>query len=108
MGQFTSNLKADLLGTPVRVTTLAPGMAYTHFSRTRFKGDASRADEVYKGMQPLTAQDIANIIVFCVEQPPHVNITHLEVMPTAQAFGPFAVSRYAAAPDGRGGRDGRL
>lgn len=91
--QFSQNLKADLVGTRVRVTTIEPGMVETEFSLVRFKGDASRADATYKGMEPLTAKDIADIVVWSVTRPPHVNINVVEVMPADQAFGPFAVKR---------------
>jgi 3-hydroxy acid dehydrogenase / malonic semialdehyde reductase len=91
--QFTLNLKADLLGTPVRATSIEPGMAETEFSLVRFGGDADRASKVYDGMQPLTAADVADTILWCVTRPAHVNVNAIELMPTAQAFSPFAVKR---------------
>lgn len=91
--QFSQNLKADLVGTRVRVTNIEPGMVETEFSLVRFKGDAARADATYKGMEPLTARDIADIVVWAATRPPHVNINVVEVMPADQAFGPFAVKR---------------
>jgi 3-hydroxy acid dehydrogenase/malonic semialdehyde reductase len=91
--QFSLNLKADLLGTRVRVTNVEPGMVDTEFSRVRFHGDAARADKVYEGMTPLSAEDIADTVLWCVTRPPHVNVNTIEVMPTQQAFSPFAVSR---------------
>jgi 3-hydroxy acid dehydrogenase / malonic semialdehyde reductase len=91
--QFTLNLKADLLGTPVRATSVEPGMAETEFSVVRFSGDAERASKVYEGMQPLSAADVAETIVWCVTRPPHVNVNAIELMPVAQAFSPFAVKR---------------
>jgi 3-hydroxy acid dehydrogenase/malonic semialdehyde reductase len=91
--QFSLNLKADLLGTGVRVTNVEPGMVDTEFSRVRFHGDAARAEKVYEGMKPLSAEDIADTVLWCVTRPPHVNVNTIEVMPTQQAFSPFAVSR---------------
>lgn len=91
--QFTRNLRADLLGTRVRATCIAPGMAETEFSRVRFKGDQEKAALVYRGAEPLTAQDVAGIIKWVAEQPPHVNINHIEVMCVQQAWGHLAVHR---------------
>ena len=93
--QFSNNLRADLLGTPIRVTSIEPGMAKTEFSLVRFSGDAARAAEVYKGTQPLTAEDIAATVCWVTGLPPHVNINRLEVMPVCQAWGPFRVHRQA-------------
>ncbi len=90
--QFSQNLKADLLGTPVRVTVIEPGMADTEFSLVRLK-DAGKARAVYSGMQPLTAEDVADTVAWCVTRPPHVNVNVIEMMPTQQAFGPFTVHR---------------
>lgn len=91
--QFSRNLRADLLGTRVRVTHLAPGMAQTEFSNVRFKGDDARADRVYTGAEPLRAEDIAEIIYFVVNLAGHVNINALEVMSIDQAWGHLAVHR---------------
>jgi len=91
--QFSNNLRADLLDTPIRVTNIEPGLAETEFSVVRFNGDTERAAEVYKGTQPLTATDIAEIIHWVTDLPPHVNINRLEVMPVCQAWGPFAIHR---------------
>jgi 3-hydroxy acid dehydrogenase / malonic semialdehyde reductase len=90
--QFSENLKADLLGTPVRVTVIEPGMAETEFSLVRLK-DAAKAQAVYRGVKPLTSGDIADIVAWCVTRPPHVNVNVVEVMPVQQAFGPFAIDR---------------
>lgn len=90
--QFTLNLRADLLGTKIRVTNIEPGMVDTEFSTVRF-GDKQQADSVYAGMQPLVAEDIAETILWCITRPPHVNINRVEIMPVAQAFNPFAVAR---------------
>ncbi len=90
--QFSQNLKADLLGTPVRVTVIEPGMAETEFSLVRLK-DAEKAHAVYRGVQPLTADDIADTVVWCVTRPPHVNVNVIEMMPVQQGFSPFAIDR---------------
>jgi 3-hydroxy acid dehydrogenase/malonic semialdehyde reductase len=91
--QFSLNLRADLLGKNIRVTSIEPGMAETEFSVVRFGGDAGQAGKVYNGIQALTAEDIANSIYWCITQPEHININRLEIMPTQQAFSPFAVHR---------------
>ena len=91
--QFSQNLKVDLLGTRVRVTCIEPGMAETEFSLVRFQGDAGRAAQVYQGMQPLGAEDVADAILWCVTRPPHVDVTALELFPVAQAPAGFAVKR---------------
>lgn len=90
--QFSQNLRSDLLGSGVRVTVLEPGMAETEFSLVRL-GDANRARAVYQGVEPLSAEDVAEAVAWCVSRPPHFNVTVVELMPTAQAFGPFAVHR---------------
>jgi 3-hydroxy acid dehydrogenase/malonic semialdehyde reductase len=88
------NLKADLLGTPVRVTNIAPGMAGdTEFSLVRFSGDAARAGKVYEGVTPLRPEDVAGAILWAVTLPPHVNVNSIELMPVQQGFSPFAISR---------------
>jgi 3-hydroxy acid dehydrogenase/malonic semialdehyde reductase len=93
--QFSLNLRADLLGTPVRVTDIQPGMcAGTEFSQVRFHGDTARAAKVYEGVAaPLTADDIADTVYWVTSRPPHVNINGLEVMPVAQAFNAFKIDR---------------
>lgn len=91
--QFSQNLKADLVGTRVRVTDVEPGMVQTDFSVVRFRGDTERANKVYEGMEPLTGADIADIVLFCVTRPPHVNLNVVEVMPADQGFGTFNVKR---------------
>jgi 3-hydroxy acid dehydrogenase/malonic semialdehyde reductase len=91
--QFSLNLKADLIGTRVRVSEIEPGMAETEFSLVRFAGDAERAKAVYAGIQPLTPEDIADTVHWIVSRPPHVNINTVSLMPSCQAFSPFAVKR---------------
>jgi NADP-dependent 3-hydroxy acid dehydrogenase YdfG len=91
--QFTRNLRADLLGTRVRASCIAPGMAETEFSAVRFKGDTARAEKVYAGAEPLSATDIAEIIWFVTNLPEHVNINAHEVMCVDQAWGHLAVHR---------------
>ncbi|MDD4973971.1 MAG: SDR family oxidoreductase [Bacteriovorax sp.] len=91
--QFTLNLKADLLGTKVRVTSIEPGMCQTEFSEVRFRGDKEKADSVYKGMTALTADDIAETIDWVISRPAHININVISLMPTQQAFGAFTTSR---------------
>lgn len=91
--QFSLNLRADLVGTPVRVTCVEPGMAETEFSLTRMEGDAEAAAKVYQGMQPMTAEDIADVVEAVVRLPAHVNVNTVELMPVAQAFSPFTVAR---------------
>lgn len=95
--QFTRGLKADLLGTNLRVTEISPGMTETEFSEVRFKQDAEKAKNVYKNTQPLTAKDIAEIIFWVTSVPAHVNINSLEVMPVNQAWGPLVINRPGAS-----------
>jgi 3-hydroxy acid dehydrogenase/malonic semialdehyde reductase len=91
--QFSSNLRADLHGTPIRVTNIEPGLAETEFSLVRFNWNAERAAEVYKGTQPITADDIAEMVHWVTSMPPHININRLEVMPVCQAWAPFSIYR---------------
>jgi 3-hydroxy acid dehydrogenase/malonic semialdehyde reductase len=92
--QFSLNLRADLVGTGVRVTDLEPGLVGgTEFSVKRFRGDAEKAAGVYVGTIPLTAEDIAEAVAWVVGLPAHVNINRLEMMPTCQASGPLAIKR---------------
>lgn len=91
---FSLNLRADLLGTQVRVTNLEPGLCGgTEFSQVRFHGDAGKAANIYAGTEPLNAEDIADTVEWIVSRPPHVNINTLSIMPVCQAFGPLAVHR---------------
>jgi len=92
--QFSLNLRADLVGTGVRATNLAPGLCGgTEFSNVRLKGNDAAAAKVYEGTQPLTADDIANTAYWIATLPPHVNINRIEMMPTCQAYGPLAIKR---------------
>ncbi len=91
--QFSRNLRTDLLGKRIRVTNIEPGMCETEFSVVRFDGDADKASQVYRGMTPLSAADIAEIVYWVTALPPHINVNQLEVMPTEQAWSPFAVHR---------------
>jgi len=92
--QFTLNLRADLVGTGVRATNLAPGLCGgTEFSNVRYKGDDAAAAKVYEGTVPLTAQDIAETAYWIATLPPHININSIEMMPTCQGYGPLAIKR---------------
>ncbi len=82
---LTEGLKMDLLGTGVRVCSVDPGLVETEFSLVRFHGDAQRAAHTYVNMKPLGPDDIADVVLFCVTRPPHVDIAEVIVMPTAQA-----------------------
>lgn len=92
--QFTLNLRADLVGTGVRATNLAPGLCGgTEFSNVRFKGDDAAAAKVYEGTTPLTAKDIAETAYWIATLPPHINVNSIELMPTCQGFSPFNIKR---------------
>ena len=91
--QFSRNLQADLVHTPLRVTNIEPGLAESEFSIVRFHGDASKAGAVYQGSEPLRPVDIAEIVYWVSSVPPHVNICAVEVMPTCQSCGPLFVHR---------------
>ncbi len=92
--QFTLNLRADLVGTGVRATNIAPGMSGgTEFSNVRFKGDDAAAAKVYQGTVPLSAEDVAEAAYWVATLPAHVNINHIEMMPVCQGFSPFTVKR---------------
>ncbi len=92
--QFTRNLRADIAGTGVRATNIAPGLAGgTEFSNVRMRGDDAAAAKVYEGTVPLSSADVAEAAYWVATLPPHVNINHLEMMPTCQGFSPFAIKR---------------
>ncbi|MDJ0689488.1 MAG: SDR family oxidoreductase [Xenococcaceae cyanobacterium MO_188.B32] len=82
---LSEGLKLDLLGTPIRVSSVDPGLVETEFSQVRFRGDNRRAAKVYQGMNPLTAEDVAEIVLFCATRPPHVNLSEILVLPTDQS-----------------------
>lgn len=82
---ISEGLKQDLLGTPIRVSSVDPGLVETEFSEVRFHGDTDRAKRVYQGVTPLTPADVADVIFFCVTRPPHVNISEVILMPVDQA-----------------------
>jgi NADP-dependent 3-hydroxy acid dehydrogenase YdfG len=89
---ISRTLRLELNGEPIRITEVAPGMVETEFSVVRFKGDRQTAANEYRGVQPLVAEDIADIIAFCVTRPPHVDIDEVVVRPIAQAAA-FQVTR---------------
>jgi NADP-dependent 3-hydroxy acid dehydrogenase YdfG len=84
---FTYALREDLLGRPIRITTVDPGLAETEFSVVRFKGDAEQAAAVYRGVEPLTPEDVADCVLFALTRPWHVNVDELVVKATAQSSG---------------------
>lgn len=84
---LTEGLKIDLLGTPIRVTNIEPGLVETDFSNVRFRGDTDRAKTVYNGMTALTPDDIADSILFAATRPAHVNISEIYLIPTDQSSG---------------------
>jgi NADP-dependent 3-hydroxy acid dehydrogenase YdfG len=84
---FTYALREDLLGRPIRVTTVDPGLVETNFSRVRFRGDEEVARQVYEGVDAMTPEDIAECVLFAVTRPPHVNVDELVVKALAQSSG---------------------
>ncbi|MDQ6678746.1 MAG: SDR family oxidoreductase [Acidobacteriota bacterium] len=92
--QFGLNLRADLVGTPIRVTDVEPGMSGgTEFSNVRFRGDDAKAAAVYEGADALTPEDVADAVQWVTARPAHVNVNSVQLMPVSQAFGPFVVKR---------------
>ncbi|KJU76221.1 sulfoacetaldehyde reductase [Ectopseudomonas oleovorans] len=91
--QFSFNLRCDLVSTGVRVTDIAPGMAETEFTLVRTKGNQAASDALYGSTTPLTAEDIAEQIFYVATLPDHININRLEIMPSRQAWSPFAIDR---------------
>ncbi|WP_086969045.1 SDR family NAD(P)-dependent oxidoreductase [Vibrio coralliirubri] len=91
--QFSYNLRCDLQGTGVRVTDLSPGIAETEFTLVRTKGNQTASDNLYQGTTPLSAEDIAEQMFYIATLPEHININRVEVMPTRQAWSPFAIDR---------------
>lgn len=95
---LTRTLRLELLGEPVRVTEVAPGLVETEFSLVRFAGDAERAQAVYRGLEPLTAEDVADCIVWAATRPSHVNIDEIVVRPRDQATAAHVHRRDPAKP----------
>ena len=92
--QFSLNLRADLLGTGIRVTDVEPGLVGgTELSLLRFRGDMEKADKLYQGAHPLTVEDVAETVFWVATLPARVNINTVELMPVTQAFGPLAIHR---------------
>jgi NADP-dependent 3-hydroxy acid dehydrogenase YdfG len=94
---ITQTLRLELNGEPIRITEVAPGMTSTEFSLTRFKGDEGRAEAVYAGVTPLSAEDVASCVGFAISRPPHVNVDFLVVRPIAQAAA-YQVARKQLKP----------
>jgi NADP-dependent 3-hydroxy acid dehydrogenase YdfG len=84
---YTYALREDLLGRPIRITTVDGGLVETEFSLVRFKGDQAKADTVYSGVDPLTAEDVADCVLWAVTRPQHVNIDEIVVKARAQSSG---------------------
>lgn len=91
--QFSLGLRSDLHGTGVRVTSVEPGMAETEFTLVRTKGNKEASDNLYKGANPMTGDDIAETLLWIANLPPHMNINRIELMPVNQSFSPFQVYR---------------
>ena len=91
--QFSLDLRSDLHGTGVRVTSVEPGMAETEFTIVRTGGDKEASDKLYAGMNPMTAEDIADTIWWVATLPPHLNINAVELMPVSQSFAGFVIHR---------------
>jgi 3-hydroxy acid dehydrogenase/malonic semialdehyde reductase len=91
--QFSNNLLTDLVHTKIRVTNIEPGLSQTEFSIVRLHGDKNKADDIYKGAQPITGDDIAEIVHWVASIPAHININTVEVMPVCQSCGPFVIHR---------------
>src|SRR5688500_8933641 len=93
--QFSLGLRSDLHGTGVRVTSIEPGLAESEFTLVRTHGDQAASDALYRGANPMTAQDIADTIFWTATLPPHLNVNRLEMMPVSQSFAGFQVAREA-------------
>ena len=91
--QFSLDLRSDLAGTGVRVTSVEPGMAETEFTIVRTGGDKQASDKLYAGMNPMTADDLADLFWWLANLPPHLNINTVELMPVTQSFAGFTVER---------------
>ena len=93
--QFSLDLRCDLGGTGVRVTSVEPGMAETEFTIVRTGGDKDASDKLYAGMDPMTSEDLAELFWWLANQPPHININTIELMPVSQSWAGFTVNREA-------------
>ena len=93
VSQFSLGLRSDLHGTGVRVTSVEPGMAETEFTVVRTSGNQEASDKMYKGANPMTAEDVAETLFWIASLPPHMNINRIELMPVSQSFSPFQVDR---------------
>jgi 3-hydroxy acid dehydrogenase/malonic semialdehyde reductase len=91
--QFTLNLKADLAGNNIRMTSIEPGAAETEFSLVRFHGDQAKSDATYAGLEALQPEDVADAVIYAVSAPAHVNVNRIELMCTNQSFGAFVFTR---------------
>jgi serine 3-dehydrogenase len=91
--QFSLDLRCDLAGTGVRVTSVEPGMAETEFTIVRTGGDKEASDKLYVGMNPMTSEDLADLFWWLANLPPHLNINTVELMPVSQSFAGFTVTR---------------
>jgi len=91
--QFSLDLRCDLAGTSVRVTSIEPGMAETEFTIVRTNGDKEASNKLYAGMNPMTAEDLADLFWWLANLPPHLNINTIELMPVSQSFAGFTVAR---------------
>ena len=91
--QFSLDLRCDLAGTGVRVTSVEPGMAETEFTIVRTGGDKEASDKLYAGMNPMTSEDLADLFWWLANLPPHLNINTVELMPVSQSFAGFTVTR---------------
>ena len=95
VSQFSRNLRSDLHGTGVRVASIEPGMVETEFTVIRTGGDQAASDALYRGSNPMTAEDIAEILFWVATQPPHLNVNRIELMPVSQSVAGFQVAREA-------------
>jgi len=93
--QFSLDLRSDLAGSGVRVTSVEPGMAETEFTLVRTGGDRDASDKLYAGANPMTAEDLAELFWWIATLPPHLNINIVELMPVSQSWAGFSVSREA-------------
>src|SRR5689334_11185427 len=91
--QFSLDLRSDLAGTGVRVTSVEPGMAETEFTIVRSGGDKEASDKLYAGMNPMTSEDLADLFWWLANLPPHLNINTIELMPVSQSFAGFTITR---------------